>query len=110
MHSLLQPRGALLIADLVEAANDLAANVAAAWDAAVMERGQAIDGHPATFEVFQREQWNMYRYYEPDDIDKPSRLLDQLTWLMQAGFVQVDAVWMRAGHAIFGWWKDGQAR
>ena len=48
----------------------------------------------------------MYRYYDPGDIDKPSRLLDQLTWLAQAGFAQVAVVWMRAGHAIFGGWND----
>ncbi len=108
MHSMLQPGGALLIADLVEAANPLAADVAAkAWDAAVMEQAQSIDGHLAAFEVFQREQWNMYRYFDPGDIDKPSRLVDQLTWLTQAGFAQVDVVWMRAGHAIFGGWKAG---
>ncbi len=108
MYHLLQAGGALVIADVVEAANDLTAGVAAeAWDTAVMERAQAIDGHPAAFQFFQRERWNMYRYFNPDDIDKPSRLFDQLSWLARAGFIHVDVAWMRAGHAIFGGWKQG---
>ncbi len=111
MHHLIQPGGALLIADLVEAANDITANVAAAaWDTVVMERAQAIDGHLNAFEVFKPEQWNMYRYYDPGDIDKPSHLWDQLTWLMQSGFAHVAVVWMHAGHAIFGGWKGGETR
>ncbi len=44
----------------------------------------------------------MYRYPDVDDIDKPSRLLDQLKWLEQAGFADVDVFWMQAGHALFG--------
>jgi hypothetical protein len=44
----------------------------------------------------------MYRYFDPDDIDRPSRLFDQLKWLERAGFVDVDVYWMQAGHAIFG--------
>jgi hypothetical protein len=50
----------------------------------------------------------MYRYFDPDDIDKPSRLLDQLKWLEQAGFADVDVYWMLAGHAIFGGRKAEQ--
>lgn|SRR5690606_2213941 len=37
-----------------------------------------------------------------DDVDKPSRILDQLKWLEEAGFQRVDVYWMYAGHAIFG--------
>ena len=96
---------------MVEAANPLAAGVAAnAWDAAVLEHAVAIDGNRSTFELFQRERWNMYRYFDPADIDKPSRLFDQLRWLAQAGFVDIDVVWMRAGHAIFGGWKGDSPR
>jgi tRNA (cmo5U34)-methyltransferase len=44
----------------------------------------------------------MYRYPDVDGIDKPSHLLDQLKWLEQAGFAEVDVFWMQAGHALFG--------
>ncbi len=48
----------------------------------------------------------MYDY--PDPIDKPSRLFEQLIWLEQAGFLDVDVHWMKAGHAIFGGRKAGR--
>ena len=45
----------------------------------------------------------MYRYPDPSDtIDKPSTLFEQLTWLAQAGFAEVDVYWVQAGHALFG--------
>jgi tRNA (cmo5U34)-methyltransferase len=70
------------------------------WDEAVKERAMAIDGNLSAFNFFAQQHWNTYRY--PDPVDKPSRLPDQLKWLEQAGFVDVDVYWMRAGHAIYG--------
>ena len=49
----------------------------------------------------------MYRYFDPEDLDKPSCLLNQLKWLELAGFVDIDVYWMSAGHAIFSGWKPG---
>lgn len=40
-------------------------------------------------------------------IDKPSPLFDQLRWLENAGFVDVDVHWMLAGHALFSARKPG---
>ena len=103
MYAMLENGGALVIADVVAPAASLGAETAAkAWDAAVHKRALAFDGNLAAFEAFEREKWNMYRYVDPDDIDKPSRLFDQLRWLEQAGFTDVDVYWMLAGHAIFG--------
>jgi tRNA (cmo5U34)-methyltransferase len=103
IHAMLEPGGALAIADVVEAAGASATTVAAnAWDAGVRERALKFDGNLNAFAAFEREKWNMFRHFDPDDIDKPSRLLDQLKWLEGAGFVDVDVYWMRAGHAIFG--------
>lgn len=103
MARLLQPGGSFLIADVIEPASRAAAALAAkAWDAAVRQRALEIDGNLEAFGYFEREKWNMYRYPDPDDIDKPSRLLDQLNWLQQAGFADVDVFWMKAGHALFG--------
>ncbi|HEX5690948.1 MAG TPA: class I SAM-dependent methyltransferase, partial [Roseiflexaceae bacterium] len=103
IHAMLEPGGVLAIADVVETAGASATTVAAnAWDAAVRKRALDFDGNLDAFAAFERQKWNMYRFFDPDDIDKPSRLIDQLKWLEAAGFADVDVYWMRAGHAIFG--------
>jgi tRNA (cmo5U34)-methyltransferase len=111
-HRMLLPGGALIVADVIAPSSPLAAALAAdAWDDAVKERARAIDGHEGAFEAFEREQWNMYRHpIDPDGIDKPSGLFDQLKWLEQAGFVDIDVVWMKAGHAVFGGRRGEGAR
>src|SRR5205814_2164447 len=88
MARLLEPGGVLLIADVIAPASHAGIELAAkAWDAAVRKRALEIDGNLDTLTYFEREQWNMYRYYPDEgDMDKPSRLLDQLKWLEQAGF------------------------
>ncbi len=103
VYRMLADGGVFVIADLVEVAHPLGQALAAdAWDEAVRERSIALDGNTAAFDFFAREGWNTYRYLDPDDIDKPSRLFDQLKWLEQAGFADVDVHWMRAGHVVFG--------
>lgn len=103
VYALLAPGGIFIIADLVEPATPLGWELAAkAWDEAVHERALDLDGNLEGFTLFEAERWNLYRDFDPEDIDKPSRLLDQLKWLEQAGFEGADVVWMRAGHAIFG--------
>jgi len=109
IFTLLAPGGALVIADLVEpAAREGWALAADQWDEAVRERSRALDGSDAGFEEFKNQRWNLYRYFDPQDIDRPSRLVDQLRWLEQAGFTGVDVYWMLAGHAIFGGKKPDQ--
>ena len=108
MAELLKPGGVLLVADVIAPASRAGTELAAkAWDAAVRRRALEIDGNLDAVTYFEREQWNMYRYPEVDGIDKPSRLLDQLKWLEQAGYVDVDVFWMQAGHALFGGRKPG---
>ena len=108
MARLVEPGGVFLIADVIAPASRAGAELAAkAWDAAVRRRALEIDGNLDALAYFEREQWNMYRYPDVDDIDKPSRLLDQLKWLEQAGFADVDVFWMQAGHALFGGRKQG---
>jgi ubiquinone/menaquinone biosynthesis C-methylase UbiE len=108
VYAMLGRGGVFLIADVVEPASSSGRALAAReWDEAVRERARKLDGSEDAFAFFERERWNMYRYpLDPDDIDKPSRLLDQLTWLQQAGFDEVDVFWMRAGHALFGGRKE----
>ncbi len=100
----LSPRGAFLIADLTLPARPQAREVfAATWDQVV--RAQAED--EGLYAAFVRAEWNYYRY--PDEMDRPSPLFDQLTWLSKAGFHGVDCFWMQAGHAVFGGYKSPQA-
>ena len=54
------------------------------------------------YDYFREIQWNLYSDPKPNPIDKPSPLFDQLKWLAQAGFTDIDVFWMKAGHAIFG--------
>jgi len=97
------PGGALLIADLVKPATAAGAALAArAWDGAVRRRSLEIAGTLGPYETFRAERWNYYADPEPDPIDQPSTLLDQLRWLEEAGLTGVDVHWMKAGHAIFG--------
>ncbi len=106
VYQMLAQGGVFVVADLIEPAHRLGRELAArAWDEAVRERSLEIDGHLAGLDFFERERWNTYRYLDPDDIDKPARLFDQLKWLEQAGFVNIDVHWMRAGHVIFSGWK-----
>ena len=107
LQRLLTPGGVVVIADVVQPAHPLGVALAAAeWDRAVQQRALELDGHTEALAIFEREGWNMYRH--PDPVDKPSRLMEQLLWLEQAGLSDVDVYWMRAGHAIFGGRKAAQ--
>lgn len=105
VYGMLGVGGALVIADLILPSSEAAMKVAArAWDEAVRERSLELDGTEDAFDYFRRTKWN---YYEsPDEFDKPSPLFDHLRWLEQAGFSEVDAYWLKAGHAIYGGRKN----
>ena len=99
----LVPGGAVVIADLVQPATPRTHAIAArAWDEAVRQRSLELAGNLGPFEKFHTERWNLYADPEPDPIDQPSPLLDQLRWLEEAGLSGVDVCWMKAGHAVFG--------
>lgn len=99
----LAPGGAVVIADLVEPATPGSRVLAArAWDEAVRRRSLDLAGDLGPYEEFVRLRWNLWAETEPDPIDRPSTLFDQLRWLEEAGLQSVDVFWMKAGHAIFG--------
>lgn len=103
MARALEPGGAFIIADLVAPTSDLAKRLAAkTWDDEVRRRAFELDQDLKAFERFCTDRWNYYSDPEPDPIDKPSTLLEQLAWLGRAGFTAVDVYWMKAGHAILG--------
>jgi trans-aconitate methyltransferase len=98
----LEPGGALLMADLIEPTSEpQRRHYARAWDEIVREQSLAFTGDLRAYEAFLAERWNLFDHPDPD-VDKPSTLPDHLRWLAEAGYVGVDAFWLRAGHAIFG--------
>jgi len=106
LYPMLSPGGALIIADIIQPASPTAMDMAARfYDAAVRERALAIEGNLDKYEQFLHSEWNLFRY--PDEMDKPSPLFDQLNWLEEAGFCAIDIFWMKAGHAIYGGYKNG---
>ena len=89
----LRPGGALLIFDLVQPTSDRArAAIANAWDAAIRQQGGTVP-HPDNI------------YLNPDPMDMPDPLVDQLDWLRAAGYRDVDCFWQRAGHALYGGYR-----
>lgn len=106
VYALLAQGGAFIIADMVDPTTATGRKVAAdAWDEVVRERSLELDGNTDGLDFFLREGWNTYHYLDPDDIDHPSPLFDQLKWLEGAGFEGVDVHFMQAGHALFSGWK-----
>ncbi|MFZ1399465.1 MAG: class I SAM-dependent methyltransferase [Candidatus Promineifilaceae bacterium] len=104
VYHMLRPGGTLVMADLVAPTRGLGTAVAAkAWDEAVRQRSQQLNGNNDALTHFERLKWNLYRYPEDPEvaIDKPSSLLDQLKWVEQAGFTAVDVHWMLEGHVIY---------
>ncbi len=62
-----------------------------------------------TTKISSSEEWNFYRYPDEDDWDKPSKLHEQLNWIVAAGYDVADCFWMQAGHAIYGGYKGHSA-
>jgi tRNA (cmo5U34)-methyltransferase len=102
VYRLLEPGGVFLIADLILQESQLGIAYAGwAYDEAVRQRALELDGNESAFEEFKRLEWNYFHHPE-DPLDQPSTLPDQLSWLKEAGFHDVDVYWVRGGHAIFG--------
>jgi trans-aconitate methyltransferase len=100
----LSPRGALLVADLIDPQHQASRRLAAdQWDAQAKAQAAAL-GAPDLFQKFVDARWNHFRF--PDADDHPSALFHQLVWLRHAGFAAVDCVWLHAGHAVFGGFKQ----
>ena len=100
-------RGSLLSADLIEPLHPATRDAAAdRWDDLARQQAESL-GAPALYQRFLDEQWNHFRF--PDPADEPAALMHHLVWLRHAGFVAVDCVWMDAGHAVFGGFKQAAA-
>ena len=107
----LRPGGALVVADLIAPASSLGVELARRkWDEAVEETSLELRGDREAHEAFRHLQWNLYDDMLGDPIDHPSGIVEQLQWLLSAGYVDVDVYWMKAGHAIFGGTKPLRIR
>ena len=78
-----------------------------AWDAIAREQADEA-GAPALYARFVDERWNHFRF--PGEGDRPSALLHHLVWLRHAGFAAVDCAWLQAGHAVYGGFKQADAK
>jgi len=99
---MLRPGGALVIADVVQPASAAAVRLAAAeWDRAVREQSLRRYGDLSGYQAFVSSGWNSFQPGNDDPTDMMSPLADHLRWLEAEGYVGVDAVWARAGHAVY---------
>ena len=77
VYEKLSDKGAFLIADLVlplrSQSNEL---FSATWDDCAKQASLELTGDTRVFDLFESEDWNIYRV--PDDFDKPSPLFHQL--------------------------------
>lgn len=107
MAARLESDGALLIGDLVAPLTERARLLfAAQWETATREQSLDRDGTLGAYERFHEMRWNHYaETTEPDAMDMPSPLSEQLGWLREAGFAIADCFWMYAGHAIYGGYR-----
>jgi tRNA (cmo5U34)-methyltransferase len=104
----LEPGGGLLLADIVKPATQQIADLfARQYDEIVRMRSLTVRGDLSGYEQFRQMRWNYfaYDYGSLGCYDQPSLLSDQLRWLWEAGFTQVDCFWMRAGHAVYGGYR-----
>lgn len=102
MAGQLAPGGALAIADPIQPSSEASTQVAARqWDEAVKERSIQLRGDLSGFASFRAERWNHHALEDPDPIDRPAHLLDQLRCLSEAGLESVDVHWSKGGMSLF---------
>ncbi|MBN2202351.1 class I SAM-dependent methyltransferase [bacterium] len=90
IHDSLAPGGVFYNADVVLAANDgLQKTAMEKWKAFMLKSvsRDEIEG-----------KW-LPKYYEED---RPARLKDQLKWLEEIGFADVDVIWKTYNYAVYG--------
>jgi tRNA (cmo5U34)-methyltransferase len=90
LYRLIDPGGALIIADLIQPVHPLGLQLAArVWDEAVRQAALARDGNESAFEVFQRDHWNIFHY--------PDR------WINRRVCTNNCAGWKKRGSALSTW-------
>ncbi len=106
LYRLLAPGGVFVLADILRPTRSVGQAVAGTmWDEETRRRALAIDGDDRGFRAFQQARWNCFQTAEVDPVDKPSSLREQLGWLEDGGFVDVDVHWLLAGQVLLSAWK-----
>lgn len=102
IHEMLVPGGVFAMVDLIEPTGANARKLAGDhWEEAVQRASQLQFGSDEAAAAFACTEWNYYRLATPDPIDKPSSIAEHIDWLRDAGFIEIDVVWLYAGHAVF---------
>lgn len=97
--------GALIIADLVAPRSTRERRLLAKeWDAEVRRQSLEFTGALDSYQAFVADHSNWYQH--PDPVDMPSTVPEHLSWLEDAGFESAHVFWMRAGHAVYGGFKE----
>jgi len=105
LYEHLEGGGAALIADLVAPRGERERRyMARRWDAEVERQSLAMTGALDAYREFVDGHSNWYEY--PDPVDMPSTVPEHLAWLADAGFIGADVFWLRAGHAVYGGYKE----
>ena len=105
VYAQLDPHGGLLIADLVAPRSERERRyMAQGWNAEVKRQSLSFTGNLDVYQQFVDERYNWFDY--PDPMDMPSTIPEHLEWLTQAGFIGADVFWARAGHAVYGAYKE----
>jgi tRNA (cmo5U34)-methyltransferase len=97
--------GVFVLADVIRPVTRVGDQLAARmWDEETERRARdrgSVDGLAA----FQDRGWNHFHCADPDPVDKPSTIAEQIDWLRAAGFGNVDLHWMLAGQVVMSAWK-----
>ena len=97
-------RGALLVVDIVAGRRpsvwSLHANL---FDHIAYEQSKTATDSTELYDIVQKE-WTIFIY--PQESEMPDTIFDNLNWLEDAGFQDVDCLCLRAGYAVFGGQKS----
>jgi tRNA (cmo5U34)-methyltransferase len=97
--------GAVIIADLVAPKSRRERRILAKqWNDEVRRQSLEFTGSLDVYQEFMDDHSNWYEH--PDPADMPSTVPEHIEWLEAAGFLSANVFWMRAGHAIYGGFKD----
>lgn len=107
LYTLLDAKGAILLVDIIKPVTENIRNYyAELWEGITQEQSREIFGTLDGYQEFKDRCWNYYLKANSNDRFTPASLYDQLQWLEQVGFKKVDCYWLRAGHALFGGYKE----
>jgi tRNA (cmo5U34)-methyltransferase len=97
IYAALNPQGVFFNADVILASS-------ATVQKAYIEKWKAFMQRQVPEEEINNKWLRQYR-----EEDRPAKLLDQLAWLANIGFDEVDVIWKYYNFAVYGGRKSGKA-